>query len=138
MAKVPTPPEAPITNTLLLSFSLYSLKNILLKPLVPFCYFLRSLFLRQYSHYHRAVSFFFFFFFLMIRLPPRSTLFPYTTLFRSDLYHRLNVIPIQVPSLNERQSDIPILTDYFLEIICSDQGIPMKEISKDEIGRAHV
>lgn len=51
--------------------------------------------------------------------------------FREDLYHRLNVIPIQVPSLNDRNSDIPILTDYFLEIICSDQGIPMKEMSKD-------
>lgn len=51
--------------------------------------------------------------------------------FREDLYHRLNVIPIHVPSLNDRKSDIPILADYFLEMICSDQGIPAKTISKD-------
>jgi DNA-binding NtrC family response regulator len=51
--------------------------------------------------------------------------------FREDLYHRLNVIPINVPSLNDRRTDIPILTDYFLEIICGDQGIPLKEVSKD-------
>lgn len=51
--------------------------------------------------------------------------------FREDLFHRLNVIPIHVPSLNDRKSDIPILADYFLEMICSDQGIPNKTISKD-------
>ena len=51
--------------------------------------------------------------------------------FREDLYHRLNVIPIHVPSLNDRQTDIPILSDYFLEMICSDQGIPMKTLGKD-------
>ena len=35
--------------------------------------------------------------------------------FREDLYHRLSVIPIRVPSLDERKSDIPLLIDYFLE-----------------------
>jgi len=49
--------------------------------------------------------------------------------FREDLYHRLNVIPIHVPSLNERKDDIPILADHFLNMICEDQGIAMKTIS---------
>ncbi len=53
--------------------------------------------------------------------------------FREDLYHRLNVIPIHVPSLNERKDDIPLLADHFLNMICEDQGVPMKEITKDGI-----
>ncbi len=50
------------------------------------------------------------------------------TNFREDLFHRLNVIPIHVPSLNERKDDIPILTNHFLNIICNEQGIPEKKI----------
>lgn len=50
--------------------------------------------------------------------------------FREDLYHRLNVIPIHVPSLNERKDDIPILAEHFLSIICEDQGLPLKTIDK--------
>ena len=50
--------------------------------------------------------------------------------FREDLYHRLNVIPIHVPSLNDRKSDIPILADYFIEEICKEQGCQKKDISK--------
>ena len=53
--------------------------------------------------------------------------------FREDLYHRLNVIPIHVPSLNERKDDIPILAAHFLAIICEDQGLPLKEIDKSGI-----
>ncbi len=53
--------------------------------------------------------------------------------FREDLYHRLNVIPIHVPSLNERKDDIPILTNHFLNIICEDQGLPLKEITQDAL-----
>ncbi len=49
--------------------------------------------------------------------------------FREDLYHRLNVIPIHVPSLNERREDIPILVDYFLQIVCEDQGVAPKKVT---------
>lgn len=48
--------------------------------------------------------------------------------FRLDLYHRLSVILIHVPSLNERRDDIPLLVDQFLKDICSDYGIAVKPI----------
>jgi DNA-binding NtrC family response regulator len=48
--------------------------------------------------------------------------------FRLDLYHRLSVIIIHVPSLNERKDDIPSLVDQFLTDICSDYGIAKKNI----------
>ena len=50
--------------------------------------------------------------------------------FRLDLYHRLGVIIIHVPSLNERKDDIPHLVNYFLELIATDYGQPVKEIDK--------
>ncbi len=53
--------------------------------------------------------------------------------FREDLFHRLNVIPIKVPSLNERRDDIPVLVNYFLELICNDQGLPLKTIKNDAL-----
>ena len=46
--------------------------------------------------------------------------------FREDLFHRLNVIPIAVPALNDRIEDIPLLVDYFAEQICGEQGIAQK------------
>lgn len=46
--------------------------------------------------------------------------------FRQDLYHRLSVIIIQVPTLNERIDDIPLLTDYFNNLICQELGISPK------------
>ena len=53
--------------------------------------------------------------------------------FREDLFHRLNVIPIQVPSLNERVEDIPLLVDYFSAQICSEQGIALKTFDADAL-----
>ena len=48
--------------------------------------------------------------------------------FREDLYHRLSVIVIKVPSLNDRTEDIPQLTDKFLADIAEEQGIKVKKI----------
>jgi two-component system nitrogen regulation response regulator NtrX len=53
--------------------------------------------------------------------------------FRLDLYHRLSVILIHVPSLNQRREDIPVLVDQFLEDICADYGIANKKIDEDAI-----
>ncbi len=53
--------------------------------------------------------------------------------FREDLYHRLNVIPIHVPSLNERKDDIPLLADHFLKIILEEQNMPAKTFTKDAL-----
>lgn len=53
--------------------------------------------------------------------------------FREDLYHRLSVIIINVPSLNDRSEDIKPLTDYFLNDICEEMGIPTKKITPEAI-----
>jgi DNA-binding NtrC family response regulator len=53
--------------------------------------------------------------------------------FREDLYHRLSVILIHVPNLNDRRSDIPMLSEHFLTMICDDHGISRKSFSDDAI-----
>ena len=53
--------------------------------------------------------------------------------FREDLYHRLSVILIHVPALNERRDDIPMLVDFFLSKVSAEQGMPEKKISSDAL-----
>jgi DNA-binding NtrC family response regulator len=53
--------------------------------------------------------------------------------FRLDLYHRIGVIIIHVPSLNERKDDIPLLVDRFLSDICTDYGIAKKNIDDEAL-----
>jgi DNA-binding NtrC family response regulator len=53
--------------------------------------------------------------------------------FREDLFHRLAVILIHVPSLNERRSDIPVLAKHFIQLICLDHGIPCKVLTESAL-----
>ena len=51
--------------------------------------------------------------------------------FREDLYHRLSVIVINVPSLDERKTDIPLLVDYFIDQICAETGMQKRHVEPD-------
>ncbi|UKN01521.1 sigma-54 dependent transcriptional regulator [Paracrocinitomix mangrovi] len=53
--------------------------------------------------------------------------------FREDLYHRLSVIVINNPSLNDRADDIPMLANYFLEQLCSEHGMPQKTFTDEAL-----
>ncbi|MBT3422988.1 MAG: sigma-54-dependent Fis family transcriptional regulator [Bacteroidetes bacterium] len=53
--------------------------------------------------------------------------------FREDLYHRLSVIVMRVPSLNERENDIALLADRFIKEICQEHGLPMKTFHPDAL-----
>jgi transcriptional regulator with GAF, ATPase, and Fis domain len=51
--------------------------------------------------------------------------------FREDLYHRLSVIVINVPTLDERKDDIPLLVEYFIGQICAETGMARREVDAD-------
>ena len=53
--------------------------------------------------------------------------------FREDLYHRLSVILVRVPTLNERLEDIPLLAEHFINQICSEYGMTVKDITPEAI-----
>lgn len=51
--------------------------------------------------------------------------------FREELFHRLNVVPIAVPSLEERREDIPLLAESFIEMLNKAQGLPLRKLAED-------
>ena len=53
--------------------------------------------------------------------------------FREDLFHRLNVIPIHVPALDDRKEDIPLLVNHFAEQICQEQGWKIKSFDEGAV-----
>jgi two-component system nitrogen regulation response regulator NtrX len=58
--------------------------------------------------------------------------------FREDLFHRLNVVPINVPGLSERREDIPELVDYFINRICEATGMPRRQLADDALAALQV
>jgi DNA-binding NtrC family response regulator len=55
--------------------------------------------------------------------------------FRADLYYRLNVVPLQMPSLRQRGGDIPRLVEHFVSKICKMEGLALKRVSPEAMGR---
>lgn len=55
--------------------------------------------------------------------------------FREDLYYRLNVVPLAMPSLRERLGDVPLLVEHFIEKICGQEGLPRKMVRKETLDR---
>ena len=53
--------------------------------------------------------------------------------FRQELFHRLNVVPIAVPSLEERREDIPVLADHFISSCNQAQGLPLRELTEEAV-----
>ncbi|MCC5991188.1 MAG: sigma-54-dependent Fis family transcriptional regulator [Rhodobacteraceae bacterium] len=57
-------------------------------------------------------------------------------LFRQELFDRLNVVPVRVPGLEERREDIPLLAEYFIELLHKTQGLPRRDL--EDVARAHL
>ena len=55
--------------------------------------------------------------------------------FREDLYYRLNVVPLEMPPLRKRESDIPLLVEHFVKKICQLEGIPVKKVTPEAMNR---
>ncbi|MFV0335459.1 MAG: helix-turn-helix domain-containing protein, partial [Tropicimonas sp.] len=53
--------------------------------------------------------------------------------FREELYHRLNVVPIRVPGLDERREDIPQLAEHFIAAFNESQGLPLRRLSEEAV-----
>jgi two-component system nitrogen regulation response regulator NtrX len=58
--------------------------------------------------------------------------------FREDLFHRLNVVPVNVPGLAERREDIPDLVEYFIDRICNATGMPRRRLADDALATLQV
>ena len=58
--------------------------------------------------------------------------------FREDLFHRLNVVPVNVPGLSERREDIPDLVEYFIQRICDATGMPRRKLADDALATLQV
>ncbi len=58
--------------------------------------------------------------------------------FREELYHRINVVPIEVPELEARRADIPQLCTYFIKDLNTSQGLPIREMSEEALARLEV
>lgn len=58
--------------------------------------------------------------------------------FREELYHRINVVPIEVPELEARRADIPQLCTYFIKDLNASQGLPIREMSEEALARLEV
>jgi DNA-binding NtrC family response regulator len=55
--------------------------------------------------------------------------------FREDLYYRLNVVPVYMPALRERSSDIPLLVNHFVKKVCEAEHLPLKQVSPEALER---